>query len=283
MLAEIEIFINDNYSVEKIDLITRLFDLLDTLTEEDYQGRYLELLMDDSPAAGDVADNFTALLNDNLEYLFKLYEIQPNEEATLEDLITILESIKAIEEYTDSSLIIRTIEAADDSVDAFANLIASVASTLDATKVYRVIDSVSPSFINKLKEINIDKDEEDTDYTVADNELILNLKQFKKYLGNTTAIGFKLLDQGLPLGASFSHYLKYFTLDTTSKDKLNLAKEIVTLLYMGGDSYKNPIEFFKKHSGLIFDDINLLTSVDVEITKIINHYLSELGETNAQA
>lgn len=281
MLAELKIFVDDTFTPEIVTTIERAFTTFEVLSVEDFELPYLAIVMEEQTADGlSPQDRFYKQLQQDCNFVLMQFEIKLSDTAQLHDTVELLEVLALIENYENKQELIDAIEAADDTIDALAQVI-NILSSVKISTVYSIVDEVSPNLINVIK--NLGKNKEEDLVFEPDQALIKNIKSFKNYLADNGAIGIDLVRNGQPIGADFSYYLKLMNVEFfKNKNYLLLAKDILSLLFISGDAFSNPIEFFRKNSALMFDDLTTITKVDNELTKIVNHYLSEIaGVKNA--
>jgi len=281
MLAELKIFVDDTFTPEIVTTIERAFTTFETLSVEDFELPYLAIVMEEQTSDSlSPQDRFYKQLHQDCNFVLMQFEIKLSDTAQLHDTVELLEALTLIENYENKQELIDAIEAADDAIDALAQVI-NILSSVKISTVYSIVDEVSPNLINVIK--NLGKNKEEDLVFEPDQALIKNIKSFKNYLADNGAIGIDLVRNGQPIGADFSYYLKLMNIEFfKNKNYLLLAKDILSLLFISGDAFSNPIEFFRKNSALMFDDLTTITKVDNELTKIVNHYLSEIaGVKNA--
>lgn len=281
MLAELKIFVDDTFTPEIVTTIERAFTTFETLSVEDFELPYLAIVMEEQTSDSlSPQDRFYKQLQQDCNFVLMQFEIKLSDTAQLHDTVELLEALTLIENYENKQELIDAIEASDDSIDALAQVI-NILSSVKISTIYSIVDEVSPNLINVIK--NLGKNKEEELIFEPDQALIKNIKSFKNYLADNGAIGIDLVRNGQPIGADFSYYLKLMNVEFfKNKNYLLLAKDILSLLFISGDAFSNPIEFFRKNSALMFDDLTTITKVDNELTKIVNHYLSEIaGVKNA--
>jgi len=281
MLAELKIFVDDTFTPEIVTTIERAFTTFETLSVEDFELPYLAIVMEEQTSDSlSPQDRFYKQLQQDCNFVLMQFEIKLSDTAQLHDTVELLEALTLIENYENKQELIDAIEASDDSIDALAQVI-NILSSVKISTIYSIVDEVSPNLINVIK--NLGKNKEEELIFESDQALIKNIKSFKNYLADNGAIGIDLVRNGQPIGADFSYYLKLMNVEFfKNKNYLLLAKDILSLLFISGDAFSNPIEFFRKNSALMFDDLTTITKVDNELTKIVNHYLSEIaGVKNA--
>lgn len=281
MLAELKIFVDDTFTPEIVTTIERAFTTFEVLSVEDFELPYLAIVMEEQTSDGlSPQDRFYKQLQQDCNFVLMQFEIKLSDTAQLHDTVELLEALALVENYENKQELIDAIEASDDTIDALAQVI-NILSSVKISTVYSIVDEVSPNLINVIK--NLGKNKEEDLVFEPDQALIKNIKSFKNYLADNGAIGLDLVRSGQPIGADFSYYLKLMNSEFfKNKNYLLLAKDILSLLFISGNAFSNPIEFFRKNSALMFDDLTTITKVDNELTKIVNHYLSEIaGVKNA--
>lgn len=285
MLPVIEQFINSNFTPEMALSTNDLFEILEQLTEEDFQQDYLAVLMDDSDGLDPTEDRFISMMGNNLDYLFLIHGVTINQDLTIGEQVQLIKDIVNIEDYSDRSAVMRAIESSSDPVEALAAVI-EITTThpngIGKARLYTMLEEVKPDLIDVIKELASKHDEEDEERSETDPALVSNLKRFLVYMENVETLGRSLATTGIPLGAPFERYIPFIPAEVIqSKDYKLVARELLSVLFMGIDSYTNPIKYFRDNSQLIFDDLSTITKVDTELVRLTNHYSSEVGDKSA--
>lgn len=285
MLPVIEQFINSNFTPEMALCTNDLFEILEQLTEEDFQQDYLAVLMDDSDGLDSTEDRFISMMGNNLDYLFLLHGVTINQETSIGEQIQLIKDIVNIEDYGDYSAIMRAVESSADPVETLSAVIEITTTNPNGfakSRLYTILEEVKPDLIDVIKELASKHDDEDEERSETDPALVNNLKRFLVYMENVETLGRTLATKGIPLGAPFEKYIQFIPAEVTqSKDYKLVARELLSVLFMGIDSYTNPVKFFRDNSQLIFDDLTTITKVDTELVRLTNHYMSEVGDKSA--
>lgn len=293
MLAEIELFIKENYNPEVIGLFVRSFDAFDALYEDvDYNQPYVAILMDsNNDESADVADLLYARLRNDVRELISQFEIKFTEDIEFSKLLSILEGLIALPDYQDKDTVANIIETGDTSVDIFAELIELV-TQLQSIEVIQVVEFVPSELFTKLMEnLDPDNDLSDADPAPINPKLIDKLKAYREYTPNKNNFGFKLIEGGYSPGGTFKHYQNASgTMLDAVEDIDTVADELLTLMYISSDAYENPLQFYTDNSSTIFSDEKRITKVYVKIKNRIaefeayytNKQVSNKGIANAQ-
>lgn len=274
MLDEIRIYITDRFTPEVCDSIESLFQVLDTLTDDDFQEPYIGIIMtDDNAEEGPGDERFMNLVYDNAAYILKLHGITLAEGVTLSDQIELIQGVVDLSDHDEKQAIIDQIEGSSDALEALAGVL-QFTTTFEETKVYTMVEECDTALLRQLRTLAEGDSIEDGTQTAENNKIILTLKKLRDYMQYPTALGFQLINTGLPIGASFANYLRHYGDILKTKDVPLMAKELVVLLYMSGDSHGSPLVFFKEISSTLFDDLGLVTKMEIAITDLMNGFES---------
>lgn len=292
MLAEIELFVKENYNPETISLFYRLFEAFDVLLEDiDYSKPYISIMMDSSAdETSQIADRLRARLRQDIFELISSFEVKLIEETDDSTALTILEGLIDLPSYEDKDAIAFTIESGDSSIEIFADLMEFV-TDLKENEVLYVIEFVPPELLTRLME-NLDPQKDSTDEeNIIDTALINKLKAYKEYTPNKDSFGFQLIRSGYAIGAEFKHYQQASgTMFDTTESIDTITDELLTIMYMSTDAYMNPLQYYTDNSSTIFIDDKRITQVYVKIKNRIaefeayytNKQVTNKGIANAQ-
>lgn len=264
MLAEIELFVKDNYSPETMSLFVRGFDIFESLYEDtDYSEPYISILMNSSNAPQSyVADRIRAQLNADALRLMDEFEISVDQDADLSKLISILEGLVLLPDYEDKDSVYGIIESGESSNEIFADLIELV-TDLHENEVMQVITAVPSELFTRLMEsVDPQGDSNPSGDEQTNRALIEKLKAYRDYTPNKDNFGFRLIRNGYAIGSEFHHYHAAFGTELdTMQDIDAVTDELLTLFYISSDAYLNPLQFYTDNSATIFSDDKRITKV----------------------
>ena len=151
-------------------------------------------------------------------------------------------------------------------------------SLLRITDVYRIIESIDSQFFDTLKQL-IDEKDNTYSYTKEQKNIIDNIKIFKKFCidrkDDPLPVGIQMIESGIYIGDYFKNYIGYFEkhLEDLLKDKTNasiprISLDILSVLLISIDGYKNTIDTFRNNSDYMFDKLTDITNIDNTILKL---------------
>jgi hypothetical protein len=172
MRAEIALFLSETASIEMQALLQSAFPIFEVAQAADPEERMLELLMADGDVAkGDTLSGIIGIVSDVMTYFLSEHQIVMDNEAPLEVLIKVADSIMGIQDYADASTIIRICESQSSNEDKFSEMVELV-SNVHHTVILQYLDSVSTDLIKAV--VIMHKDEDDkmvTNSSSADTNL----------------------------------------------------------------------------------------------------------------
>lgn len=280
MLEEIDIYIKDRFTPEMCGSVSRLFEILESLTEDDYQMHYMSILMEDGnqePLPSE--ERFTNLMFDNARYILKQHSIVAAEDVPIYELLDLIEGVLALDKYENKQAIIDQIEGAEDTIDALAGVL-QFTTQMDQTKIYAIVEECDPMLIKRLRTLCEGDSIEEDPTTTENNAIVTTLKKLRDFIQYPEAKGFELIRAGVPIGVSFSNYLRHYTDVLKGKDIPIMAKELTVLLYMSGDTHASPLVSFKEMSNTLFEDLSIVTKMEIELTNLMSAFESTFNPRN---
>lgn len=272
MRSEIEIYVTDNYSLEKCDLLKECFTVFETYDLEDYENSFIDLLME--VGNKDVYQGvleFELLVKNTLLNLLHVQGIQILDDADLSTIKEIARCILEVQHYEDKESILNTLDADFFGEEKLCELFRFV-SDFSVDRFIVAIDSVDEGIFIKLREIYTEEIVEDSDESAETNLIRQKLRILKQFLNYDEAVGFKLIRKSASIGLSFNNYFFYIkkTIDELSGEIA--AKELMVLLVMSGDTHTAPLVEYSVRSSNIFIDIDKISKVNVILVKLFSEY-----------
>ncbi len=225
-----------------------------------------------------ISDMIYQRVYDYLSYLIRNHEIQLAEDIKIPEMVVVANAIYLMQNWIDHSCVIRITESDASAEEKFADLIALV-DTVSSTKAFTLIESVPETFIQALQQLHLKKAEEQEEAEGPGRAIVLELRALRKYLAeiqgteSNKVIAFNIIAQGVQIGGDFKFYLNEFfhQLDTT-EDARYLAIQYFALLYLGADSSKNILIYWREHNAEMIDDLSLINKVDIALNSIYVDY-----------
>jgi hypothetical protein len=276
MREELAIFVRENYSPEKQELLKEGFSVFEDLQLQEYDTPFMELITEfNSRDYLDIVADFELLVQNSLVSLIKEHGIELSTEADLTSIVKIIKSIIDIQFYDDKETILRFLETDYDSVEKLSNIL-SLTNDYTVENYCLAIEEVNDNIFNLLQQLCITGDSDISEPIVADERskaVIKTLKKLRDFYDSNDFIAFKIIEKGFGVLLSFDiykNYLKRALLENTNE--LLIAKEIYAVLVISEESHISPLNYFRKISYELLDDVTLVTKVDTQITKLINDF-----------
>ena len=186
--------------------------------------------------------------------------------------VDVLEGLKVLMDYEDSSTIMQFCELDDDPIQTLSDMLAMV-TTRTWADYADALQSVSRALINRLADLHRDRDEEmameTPTLTVDPVRKEASLRHFNGYL--TSLAKHAVVEDMSQLGTSFELLVERYK-ETLAEYEPRAAKQaaidIVGLALIGDISMTDFIRQTKDKIEHIYTDINFITQVDMEMDAV---------------
>jgi hypothetical protein len=214
------------------------------------------------------------IINTGLNNVLSQHQIEV--EGFLAIKIDILEGLKILMDYEDSTTILQFCDLDDDSVQTLSDLLEIVTDRTWAD-YSDVLKSVSPSLIRKLAELHRTKGEDDgveRAFTVEPARRDALIKHFNTYVMSLTkqAISEDLTMIGTPFNMIANRYREQLA-DLQPMAAKQAAIEMVGLSLASDTSLTDFVRSTKDRVDEIYSDINFITQVDSEIDNVVKEVM----------
>lgn len=276
MRDELQLFVNEQYSPEKTALLKNIFSIFDDFQLSDYDEPFMDLISQfDSSDTTTIVLDFELLARNSLVVILREHGIVVNVDILTETLIEICTGIHEIQYYEDKDSIIRILETEYSDEERIGELLKLV-TTLSVDQVLNNIESLDNNIFRLIEQTcaNIGSSETDTvEQTKTDKDIVANVKLFKSFVGDKDLIGFKIISKGFRVNMSFDFYFRYLKyMIATINDSESIAMEYLIVLLMAKESHSNPINYFRKISDRMSDDLTFVTKVDISLNKLLSDF-----------
>lgn len=262
----IEGYIQETFHSDTCDTLRRCFELFDLFEYPDAELNFINLLMTedhDSPQA--IQDHFTTFIHEQLDYILHAHLVKLNESVYLHQKVALVDGLFAIQHLNDYSSIVHALESSLDDEEKFSEVISHCCS-LQPMAVMSVLQSVDGGMLNNLKQFINEREVEEgktmTSFTELQKKIIDNIRLFKMYMGDRHAIAFMMVDANVIIGQPLERYVTFIEDVLKNDDHDQLAIDIFSLLLMTDEGINSPIQCFRKHTGLLLDDLHSVSRID---------------------
>lgn len=278
MREELAMFVNENYPPVKISLFNRAFEIFDDYEIDDYDTPFMDMLgvFDNSDYCTFISE-FESKISNTLLSIIKEHGINLVDDANIDTVVDIAQGILDIQYYEDKDSIARILETDyDDSHEKLAELL-NLVVPLEIQSTAILIDEMNDSLFNKLEVYISDSTEESSQAlgpSDTDKLIIANLKNYRSFINSDEKlIVFRVIEMGFTVGLSFDvygRYLKRFVQDYSNIRQV--AVEYFAALIAAKESHNSPLNYYRKISSEYIDDLELISKIDVELTKVYNEF-----------
>jgi hypothetical protein len=273
-------FIDNYFSDEAREDIYKSFSLFDLFEHQNAYSGFVDIITNASYVTSDsLKDCFVNELNKQLDYVLKEHTVILVPDATIEQKNAILHAFGLLQYLEDYTSIILTLESLTTDEEQLSSILSGL-SGLDEMTIISIVEFFDPDILQQLKKFIYIKESEEK--MEVNSDLIHNLKVFFK-LNNREYLGVHLLKNNVLLGAKFESYLQYFENEITVGTPEEVALNILSIIYMSEDGYKEPLLTYREHSLQLLHDVNKVSAVEVLIIKLVNsleEYKKALNEKN---
>lgn len=279
-------FITNNFNPELSKILIRAIHIFDTYNLENYELTLNNLIYGkgDHKDLDDFKDEYVNIIKELLIELGKQFTFIFNENATIEDVVSLFEYLINLEYYLDHEAVINVLDNVEHHIETLARLF-NMIDNVSENWVFLTLDDFDSSLLNKIREshtrvviepIETEKEQKDTDM------MIDQLKLYRDFTSNDKLVCFKLIRRGVPIGQSFKHNVEYIRNHLEYAKDEDLAFELLGILMMSDDTYKNPVFGLKEHSNYLFDTLEKISKIDNLVNKIMSDLLNYKTNTKGK-
>lgn len=272
----IENYLDDAFSPEMAFELRRSCTLFEQFNLRDYQLPLIDILMsalNDHPES--IYDQVIASIRSNQESLFAAHLVTLDSEATLFERNEILTALHALQDLEAYDSIISVLES-DLSPEEQLSEVMSQCCRLDLSRVFTLLKSVEISLLETLKQFIYQKESVlhpvNMDQQTKERGIISTMKLFKRFLKDQSCLGIKLLEHEVLMLRPIQMYLSFIGESFKQSNPLMLAIDAYSFLLLTAEGHQNPLDAFHTHGYLLIDDVETVSKVDVQLTKLINDF-----------
>lgn len=275
MDAGIKLFIKSYYHEDKADLLLESLQIFEDLEVQEYVNDINDLIAQESNIdRSELPSKIEQIILTLLNKFVLLHGIKLQENTPIDVINQLCIGLNSIEYYLDIDSVIRTLESDIDNEEKLSQLL-SFTTLLDENITLVYLEEVSSSLLDKISISFNNKVFESLDileFKSLENSVMLKVKSIERFLSSDLSsdlIGVKLVKAGILVGASFDEYKKYIFPTIEEMTVEQAARELFLLLSISKDGNKSPLEVYSKNSELLFHNIDKITKVYSQLSKLI--------------
>lgn len=265
-------FVEMAYVGQKQTEVVYALDIVDKVAQYGYLDRFTQILLGNPDATlQDLADTFILTLDDLQRELLNKQNIVVTKEAEFHNVTLLLEGFVNFQNLDDYTYITRFLETDMNYFDMMIEIFSQLCNLSQET-LFSICSEFKPDLKIALEEYINDKIKSDykfTPLTEEQVEIIENFKLFKQYLNGRYCLGIQLLESGYRPGFTCSDILNTLHGGLVNLDPKKTALDIMSVLYLTSDGYKNVLNVYRKLSGDIMDGLGNKAAIDTIITTAI--------------
>lgn len=272
MTDEISVFVEFAYVGQKQTDVVYSLDILDKVSQYGYLDNFTQILLGSPDATmTDLADRFFLELDNVQRDLLYKQNIVLTREAEFHNATLMLEgfvNFQNLADYTDISRFLETdLNYTEMMLEIFSNL-----TTLSKDVIFSICSEFKPDLKKALADYIRDKTKSSSDITpmtVEQREIIENFKLFRRYLNGKYCLGMQLVDSGYIPGFTIKDIMGLLYGGITNTDPKKTALDIMSVLYLCIDGYKDVSRVYKRLATDIMDGIGNRVAIDTIVTTAI--------------
>jgi hypothetical protein len=264
-------YIETSFSFEFQDELKRSLEIIDTFQSDFILDKLNDIInQPDEEVEADVKkDQIAKVIKDQVRLIVSQHSIFLTEEATLFECNEFANILFLLQHLEDYSTVIRELESFNDDHLLISEIFSNF-SVIDVTHFMTLIDKVGDNFIVNLKSFIYQKEKLLQRDITSSRPIVEAFKIFLECFENQKSIGEGIVKNNVPLGQKLDIYLEFITLDKTDLPKC--AFDLFSLILISSEGLNAPLMTFRKYSDSIFGDLNTISSVEVELSKLINRF-----------
>lgn len=250
-----------------------IYDSFDTFSKfglGDVDSNLIDIISDEGyESTENMQDAFLAEINAKLDFILNEHTIKLRSEATIDDRLQILTGLHLVQDLENYTSIITLLESLEDDHYILASILEEL-TNVDKGHILSVIEFFNPEILIKLKEYIYTKESPET--SQCNMTVYETIKQFFKF-NNQESLGTILIKARAELGLEFSSYFPLIKEDIISLDNKQTALNFLSVLMISKDGQISPIELYREYSSSVFQDINLISNIEVILIGIYNSFI----------
>lgn len=275
--SEIKNYLTQATSIERVQLMDRVNDLLEIYADDDYLNIF-NTCIGETSAYGDeaVVDALFSIAGSLITKLLKIRGVTLNESATLSDKINLLSAIDRLVQWEDKTSLLIIVENDASPVERFSELVALVNGT-SIDSVLSHIEDFDEAFIERFKEDYLQTKASELIPPESTESYIADYKKIKSLFGNAPTWADQVARSPSSLGLPFGLYLRMYLLERAQyfAGELDgqllkvLAIDLIHLCAISEEGLSKSLQTIRSHMSEITTDINSSTKLDIVFTQLM--------------
>jgi hypothetical protein len=262
-------YIKDNFNDELANEIHISFSLMDKFELKDKYSNLIDILTYVDPFTNnDISDMFLNEINAKLDFIFRENKIELVDNVSLlnkNKLLIALSNLMTLEDYKP---VISVLESDEDNDTKLATIISDLCD-LYLEQVLLLIDNFDPIILDNLKSDIYERESmEEVKLDDIKFDVLNNFRYFVKIFGENN-LGSILVLHDISIGEDLNYYINYVESSIITDKLEQTALNILSIIYLTIEGYKDPIAEFKNHSLEILNDMKIIGQIEPLIINMV--------------
>lgn len=279
---EITDYIERTYPNQFQELLKAALSLFDAFEHTAIYDRLRDLLYDPESDDPDVlSSGFVSTFEQSVNELLEAHQLKCFEEVQFGMRVQILAAALMVTNVEDPTPYIRILETDLSNEEQFAKILEGFLPIDEAT-VLSAVEEVHDEFIARLhlhlsqREAQLEAQQEEAE---VPEELFGMLKTYFQVVGGQN-LASEMLKNGMKPGWSINTYLPYVEDYLKDLNTAELARDFLGLFFMSSDTYKEPLQAYRKHSELVLSQVDQIQAVETAMMEHLNGIAQLTGANN---
>lgn len=255
------------------EFIDQIIDGLNALHEHMYVDHELLILNalagEDGPLIMEAVFNIT---QEALVDVCKLHrvkvDIDSNDLLTLSKFVRALQAMQYWEEVNAILDLCHSDATNEDKLASIVGLVGEITES-DALNVIQDVDDTLMVGLERIYSENALSVEEEHE---IDPEQIAKLRSWRDHAKAHTRYAYRMVKAGYKPGYAFNEYAKRVAARLVSMDNIAIAEEVIPLLLLGRDTWRNPLISWREHNAIFSFDAGDITAIDTIIVRLLSDF-----------
>lgn len=263
-------------SNETVDLFDNVIEVFDKYNVPDYMTMFELTLGENNDCDSNIIlESLLTNVRTILTYLLTMQGIGVNDDTTVSQLLTVVDSLFELPYYEDKDTL-NNIMDSDESVIEKVSELLSLVSNMTVEDYLPLICFVDENFISNFKG-QLNEVEKGVGDLQSINVYVNSYIKFKEILlNNTPSYCDKYLMQLSSIGLPFETYLKEYEAERGNYlHDINgnyidiIAQDLVGLACISSDGFNNQLIIIRQYLSTLYPDIASTTKVDIAVSKLV--------------
>ena len=223
----------------------------------------------------EVIDGFNNTLDTILTTIIAQHGILLNESCIISDKLKISSGLFRLNNYQDTGTLLLILETEQSPQEIFSELMELV-SDYKTEHVLSMLESVSDFFIDNFKEIIITPEKNKLIPAELAALQVSDFLKFKAKITNRVLWCDKYFNHVEAIGLPFTIYLQVYLIEQrdffTESNLAGVAEELIAIACLSEETSNKTTELVRAYAERIYSDLNLLTKLDIQVTKLLMEF-----------